>query len=168
MNKIRLYAIQSEIISIRKVEAERIMMWHRWKQNNNVCLNICSNAAQLQEVLCLCPIHSDSNNKHNNDVIYLQYSTTDNLAERRISWPPLNTSCLNACIERLVSGAVRGLRNILSHAIGWMKSLFQDQPQTENTTLERRFVTCLITLVLQFLLARVKAISSYAVTEFVS
>lgn len=32
-----------------------------------------SNSAQLQEVLCLCPIHTDMNNKHRNEVICLHH-----------------------------------------------------------------------------------------------
>lgn len=39
---------------------------------NNVSFNICSISAQLQEALRFCPIHSDTNNKHNNEVIHLQ------------------------------------------------------------------------------------------------
>lgn len=65
-------------LSKTKIKGERIMKWkndeggsHK-SSKNYVSFNICSNSAQLQEVLSFCPIHSDTNNKHNNEVIHLR------------------------------------------------------------------------------------------------
>lgn len=57
----------------KNTKQDREKRWKKEKQPNYICFNICSNSAQLREVLRLRSIHSDMNNKHSKEVIHLQH-----------------------------------------------------------------------------------------------